>query len=227
MADLEALTRIDPVAGAKSTVTTPGQYRWRYTLPDKKVVRLGSDASYCDWVVPEDRMISRFHATLSWGGKELTVTRRGVLLPDFPNPPQNQIWFHNRPVESCTVKPGEWFVIGQTRFTLRGDADADPESPVDGTLVQRQEERTRAELEQVTFANPAILLKAMEQLPHYLRVVTDEPALFKQMLKVALQAMPRADAATIVRVPPDGPAGDLRVTIASQNVRTPGAGAAG
>src|SRR4051812_36926584 len=37
MADLEALTRIDPIAGAKSSVTSaPGQYRWRYTLPDKK-----------------------------------------------------------------------------------------------------------------------------------------------------------------------------------------------
>src|SRR5437868_6221185 len=54
MADLEALTRIDPIAGAKSSVTSaPGQYRWRYTLPDKKVVRLGSDLTYCDWVVPE------------------------------------------------------------------------------------------------------------------------------------------------------------------------------
>ena len=45
----------------------------------------------------------------------LTVTRRGILKPDFPNPPQNHIWFQNKPVEKCDVKPGEWFVIGQTR----------------------------------------------------------------------------------------------------------------
>ena len=70
------------------------------------------------------------------------MTRRGVLNPDFPNPPQNQLWFRNKPAEKCIVKPGEWFVIGQTRFTLRGDADAEPDSPVDGTLVQRQEERS-------------------------------------------------------------------------------------
>jgi adenylate cyclase len=228
MADLEALTRIDPVVGAKSTVTaTPGQYRWRYTLPEKKVVRLGSDLAYCDWVVPEDRMISRFHATLTWNGATLTVSRRGVLLPDFPNPPQNQIWFHNKPVESCTVKPGEWFVIGQTRFTLRNESDGDPESPVDGTVVQRQEERTRAELEQYTFSNPAILLRAMEQLPQYLRVIADEAALFRQMLRVALGAMPKADAATIVRIPPDCPVGELRVTVVSQNVRNPSAVASG
>jgi class 3 adenylate cyclase len=229
MADLEALTRIDPTLGAtKSSVTSaPGQYRWRYTLPEKKVIRLGSDPAYSDWVVPEDRMISRFHATLEWNGAALTVTRRGVVLPDFPSPPQNQIWFHNKPVEQCAVKPGDWFVIGQTRFTLRGEGDVDPEAAVDGTIVQRQEEKSRAELELIAFSNPGILLKAMEQLPQYLRAVADEAALFRQMLRVALSAMPRADAATIVRVPPDCPVGDLRVTVVSQNVRNPTGGGGG
>jgi class 3 adenylate cyclase len=228
MADLEALTRIDPTAGAGSSMmSAPGQYSWRYQLPEKKVLRLGSDASFCDWVVPEDRMISRFHATLEWNGATLAVTRRGVLKPDFPNPPQNHIWFQNKPVESCSVKPGEWFVIGQTRFTLRGDADSEPDCPVDATIVQRQEERSRAELEHVAFTNPATLLKAMEQLPQHLRVVMNEPALFRQMLKVALGALPKSDAAAIVRVPPDCPVGDLRVTMVEQNVRNPSAGAVG
>jgi class 3 adenylate cyclase len=227
MADLEALTRIDPstaVAGS-GVVSVPGQYSWRYPLPEKKVLRLGSDAAYSDWVVPEDRMISRYHATLEWTGAALVVTRRGVLKPDFPSPPQNQIWYHNRPVERCEVKPGEWFVIGQTRFTVRGDADSDPDAPVDATIVQRQEERSRAELESVAFSNPAILLRAMEQLPAYLKVVTTEPALFRQMLKVALTAMPKADAAAIVRMPADSPPTELRVTLVEQNVRNPHAGA--
>jgi len=219
MADLEALTRIEPTsAGAQAA---PGQYSWRYPLPEKKVLRLGSDPGYCDWVVPEDRMISRFHATLEWTGTALTVTRRGVLKPDFPNPPQNQIWFRNKPVETCSVKPGEWFVIGQSRFTLRGDAEVEPDSPVDGTLIQRQEERSRAELEHVNFTNPALVLKALERLPQHLKVVTTEPALFRQMLKVALEAMPKCDTAAIVRVPPDCAVGDLRVTVVEQNVRNP------
>jgi class 3 adenylate cyclase len=229
MADLEALTRIDPSAagGGSGVVTAPGQYSWRYALPERKLLRLGSDPAYCDWVVPEDRMISRFHATLEWTGAALAVTRRGVIKPDFPNPPQNQIWFHNKPVETCSVRPGEWFVIGQTRFTLRGDADSDPDCPVDATIVQRQEERTRAELEHVPFTNPSLVLKAMEQLPQYLKVVSSEPALFRQMLKVALGALPKSDAAAIVRVPLDCPVGELKATVVEQNVRNPSAGAAG
>jgi adenylate cyclase len=230
MADLEALTRIDPSAagGAGSSgISVPGPYSWRYPLPEKKVLRLGSDPSFCDWVVPEDRMISRFHATLEWDGKALAVTRRGVFKPDFLKPPQNHIWFQNKPVETCTVRPGEWFVIGQTRFTLRGDADSEPECPVDATIVQRQEERSRAELEHVPFSNPATLLKAMEQLPQYLKVVSNEQALFRQMLKVTLGALPKCDAAAIVRVPPDCPVGELRTTVVEQNVRNPSAGAQG
>ncbi len=227
MADLEALTRIDPSAATGSSVMSlPGQFSWRYTLPENRVLKLGSEPKECDWAVPEDRMISRFHATLEWTGSALVVTRRGVILPDYPNKPGNQIWFRNKAVEQCEVRPGEWFVIGQTRFTLRGDADVDPDALVDATLVQRQEERSRSELETVTFTNPGMLLKALEQLPAYLKVVASEPALFKQMLKVAIAALPKADAAAIVRVPPDSAITDLRVTVVEQNVRNPNAGTA-
>ncbi len=66
---------------------------------------------------------------------------------------------------------------------------------MDATIVQRQEELSRAELENVAFTHPAILLKALEQLPAYLKVVASEAALFKQMLKVTIAALPKADAA--------------------------------
>src|SRR5205814_1354868 len=161
-----------------------------------KELRLGRDPAYCDWAVPEDRMISRFHATLSWDGAVLTVTQRGVIPPDHTDVPQNKIWFKERAVERCQVRPGDWFVIGETRFTLRGD-DREPDSPVDGTLIQQQQEFTRAALEELPYANPVGLLKAMEQLPSYLKLATNEPLLFRQMLKVVLEAMPRADAAAI------------------------------
>ncbi len=220
MADLEALTRIDtPPQGTGSKGSKTGQFTWHYALPVRREIRLGSDPIQCDWAVPEDRMISRFHATLYWDGETLTVARRGVLPPDHPNPPQNHIWFQNKPAEKCEVRRGEWFVIGQTRFTVRGDGDVEPDSPVDGTLVQREEEFTRAQLEELPYTNPAAALKAMEQLPSYLKLATNEPLLFRQMLKVVLEALPRADATAIVRIPPDARAGDLRIALVEQNIR--------
>lgn len=219
MAELEALAEIRATSGGHSVV--PGQYTWRYPLPEDKAIRLGSDPARSEWVVPEDRMISRFHATLEWDGAKLTVTRRPVTA-EFPRPPQNHIWFRNNPAERCEVRAGEWFVIGQTRFTVRGDADA-PLSPVDATAVHRQAEFTRAELESLTFSDPATFLKAMEQLPTFLRLVANEPGLFRQMLKVALAGVPRADAAAVVRVVPDPAGGEARVAVVEQNVRPPAA----
>ena len=228
MADLEALTRIEPTASAGSSVmVAPGQYSWRYLLPENRVLKLGSEPKECDWAVPEDRMISRWHALLEWTGEALVVARRAAVPPDYPNRPGNHIWFRNKPVERCEVRPGEWFVIGQTRFTVRRGDESDPDAPVDATLVQREDARSRDELEKVAFTNPAVLLKAMEQLPAYLKMVTKEPELFKQMLKVAVAALPRVDAAAVVRVPPDCPVGEPRVTVVEQNVRNPQAGAVG
>jgi class 3 adenylate cyclase len=226
MAELEALAEIKavpPPGGSRDA--TPGQYTWRYPLLENKTIRLGSDPAQCDWVVPEDRMISRFHATLDWDGSRLLVSRRPVT-PEYPKPPQNHIWFRNAPVESCEVRAGEWFVIGQTRFTVHAEEESAQASPVDATVVQRREEYTRAELEKVPFSDPATFIKALEQLPNSLRMVTKEPDLFRQMLKVAMTGLARADASAIVRVLPEGPPDEPRVVVVEQNVRagqTPGA----
>ena len=219
MAELEALAEIKTVpSSGGSRDTTPGHYTWRYRLLENKTIRLGSDPLQCDWVVPEDRMISRYHAILEWNGSRLLVKRRPVT-PDYPKPPQNHIWFRNAPVETCEIKPGEWFVIGQTRFTVHADEEAPPASAVDATVVQRQESYTRAELEKLPFSDPATFLKAMEQLPNFLKMVATEPALFRQMLKVALAGLVRADAAAVVRVLPDGPPDEPRVAVVEQHVR--------
>lgn len=235
MAELEALAEIKAATAGHSVL--PGQYAWRYPLPEKKTLRLGSDPSQCDWSVPEDRMISRFHATLEWDGSKLIVLRRGVS-PEYPRPPQNHIWFRNNPVERCEVRPGEWFVIGQTRFAVRGDDEAAPASPVDASVVKMQVERTRDELERIPFptllggaplkldgtdpdsvattAGP--LLKGVESLLNSMRVAPNEATLFRQVLRSAMTALPRADAACVVRVP-SGSGGQPRVAVVEQQIR--------
>ncbi|MDB5305943.1 MAG: adenylate/guanylate cyclase protein [Gemmataceae bacterium] len=228
MAELEAITDVR-TAKDKSGIMS-GQYGRRLPLVSGKLVRIGRDETKVDWAVPEDDQISRFYAFLQWDGSKLTVERRGSIPPDYPEPPPNRIIVLNPDlaakekhleVTKCAVGPGESFWIGQTQFTVREDGDSGQDSPVDATVAPRQEERTRAQLEEIPFTNPAVALKAMEQLPSMIKAAANEQGLFRQMLRVVMDALPRADAAGIVRIPPDCPPGDLRLALVESNVRSP------
>ena len=179
-----------------------------------------------DWAIPEDDQISRFYANLTWDGARLTVERRGPVMPDYPEAPANRIVIRDpaardkfAEVAKVAITPGESFWIGQTQFTVRGDEDAGIEAAVDATVAPRQEERTRAQLEEIPFTDPAIVLKAMEQLPNTIKAAANEQGLFRQMLKVVMDALRRADAAGIVRIPPDCPPTEKRVALVESNIR--------
>lgn len=228
MAELEAITDIRPVAGKSSVVA--GQFGRRFPLIPGLPIRLGRDEGKMDWAIPEDDQISRFYAVVKWDGTKLAVERRGSIPPDYPEPPANKIVVLNkesgakdkfREVTACDIAPGESFWIGQTQFTVRNDGDCAPESPVDATVAPRVEERTRGQLEEIPFANPAAALKAMEQLPGMMKAAASEQGLFRQMLKVIMDALPRADAAGIVRIPPGAPPGERRLAVVESNVRSP------
>jgi adenylate cyclase len=227
MAELEAITEVqaDP---RKSTVQAR-QYGRRFPLTATKPMHLGRDEAKMDIAIPEDDQISRFQAILTWepARERLTVQTRPISQPNYPTPPANQTLVFDEkqkklveaPSGTCVVGKGESFWIGQTRFTLHSDGEQEPESPADMTVAPRQEERTRAQLEEIPFANPGAALRAMEQLPATIRAVTSEQGLFRQMLKVVMDAMPRADAAAIVRIPPDNPPGEQRLILVESNVR--------
>jgi adenylate cyclase len=220
MPDLEAVTvigRTGPVTTSGESVP-PGEYSWRRELIPNRPVRLGRDSAECgEFAVPEDGMISRFHATLQWNGTELAVTRRGVL-PDHPKPTQNQIYFRDEPSDQFSVRVGQSFVIGQTRFTLRDSAETTRAAPVDVKDLHGVRPRSRDELALADFSD-RLILKALERLPMHLAAVADEAGLFKQLLRVLIAALPRADAAAVVRRPPECPIGELAVTEIERNVR--------
>jgi adenylate cyclase len=231
MAELEAITNIP--ASKDRPASTTGQFGRRFSLTSGQLVRLGRDEAKMDWAIPEDDQISRFYAVLKYDGpsNRLAVERRGAS-PEYPEPPANKIVVVNkepgakdkfREVSECTILPGESFWIGQTQFTLRSESDFAPESPVDLTVAPRTEERTRGQLEEIPFANPAAALKAMEQVPGMIKAAVNEQGLFRQMMKVIMDALPRADAAGIVRIPPGCPPGERRLALLESNVRSPAA----
>jgi class 3 adenylate cyclase len=218
MADLEAQTRIDGTSQRSTPDNGAVQYNWRYRLEPKKQIRLGRDPKDSDWAVPEDRMISAWHAILEWDGEQLNVIRRPRTV-EYPREPANEIYFQNQPARHFSLKPGESFVIGATRFTLRIDEESDQSSPVDATIVKRQVERSRTELESVQFADPASFLRALVPLPLQMMNARNDAGLFRQALKVIRESLPRADAAAIVHIPPDAPPEQPRVTVVEQYVR--------
>src|SRR5262245_42015772 len=226
MAELEAITEVQ--ADPRKSAVQARQYGRRFPLVSGKPMHLGRDEAKMDVAIPEDDQISRFQAILTWDGREkLPVQTRPPAPPNYPTPPANQTLIFDEqqkklveaPGGKCVVGRGESFWIGQTRFTLHSDGEQEPDSPVDMTVAPRQEERTRAQLEEIPFANPGAALRAMEQLPATIRAVTSEQGLFRQMLKVVMDAMPRADAAAIVRIPPDNPPGEQRLVLVESNVR--------
>lgn len=227
MAEIEAITEVQ--ADPKKSAIQARQYGRRFVLAPGKPMHLGRDEGKMDIAIPEDDQISRFQAILLWepGKEKLTVQTRPPTPPAYPTPPANQtLIFDDKqkklvevPGGKCQVGRGESFWIGQTRFTLHSDGEPEPESPADMTVAPRQEERTRAQLEEIPFANPGAALRAMEQLPATIRAVTSEQGLFRQMLKVVMDAMPRADATAIVRVPLDNPQGEQRIVLLESNVR--------
>ena len=222
MAELEAFTDIQPSADEKkkNPDLVPRQFAWRYTLPVGRSVRLGRLAAEADWVVPEDNMISGYHAALLWDGTNLLVRRRDKQDPALKRP-VNNMWVGNKEVAECRLAPGQSFAIGQTLFTVHPDGATAPASPVDAAPVEHKQEVTRDQLEGLAFTNPAAALKAMEQLPAYIKAATNEQGLFRQMLKVIMDALPRADAAAIVRIPTGSTPADLRVAVVEQHVRSP------
>lgn len=227
MAELEAITEVQ--ADPKRSTIQARQYGRRFPLTAGKPLHLGRDEGKMDFAIPEDDQISRFQAILIWdpAKEKLTVQTRPPTPPAYTTPPANQtLVFDDKQkklVEAtngkCVIGPRESFWIGQTRFTLHCENEQEPESPADATIAPRQEERTRAQLEEIPFANPGAALRALEQLPATIRAVTSEQGLFRQMLKVVMDAMPRADATGIVRIPPDNPAGERRLILLESNVR--------
>ncbi|MBN9119068.1 MAG: FHA domain-containing protein, partial [Planctomycetes bacterium] len=179
MAELEAITEVQ--ADPRKSTVQGRQYGRRFPLAAGKPINLGRDEAKMDIAIPEDDQISRFQAILTWepGREKLTVQTRPVTPPNYPTPPANQTLVFDEkqkklveaPGGRCVVGKGESFWIGQTRFTLHSDGEQEPESPADMTIAPRQEERTRAQLEEIPFANPGAALRAMEQLPAMIRAV--------------------------------------------------------
>lgn len=196
MAELEAITAAKTAASAK-----PEVFGRRFPLPLDTPLKLGRSPDTADLAVPDDPMISgsSFHVTVTWDGTHLTVQEK-------EKPHKNrlrrlgEVTPPDAPAGRLDVPLGGSFQIGQTTFTLFADGEGMPSDPADGTLAWTADAARLAT--DAPFANPPVVLSALAELSQALRR-PNEMARVKHMLKVAVDALPRADAAGLVVVPPD------------------------
>jgi len=164
--------------------------RWRKALPEGKPVVLGRTAP--GWAVPWDRHVSRQHAELVWQAGRLEVGR----LPTSRNP----IFFRGQESHRFSLRPGEHFVIGQTRFTL---ADQQVYLSTDAPQPVQQQSFSSQYLRQIRFRNPDHRLEVLSRLPEAVSAATGDGDLSVCLVNMLLAGVPRADTAAVVAV--DGP----------------------
>ena len=205
MAELEALYE------NKELNTRSG---WRKLLPVNQAIKLGRVFGPSDWWI-NDGLISSYHATVKWDGNTLNVEERNDPRPT------NRIFYQSRPEPNFNIPTGESFVIGNTVFVLHSDTGGMIEDRFDATITA-ETAASRAQLRQVPFETSATFLRALEQVPDVLRLANDEDMLFRNMIKVGLDALPYADAFAVVEIPPESTDMDKRVVVRDHQQRLSG-----
>jgi adenylate cyclase len=152
------------------------------------------------WAVAWDGHISRRHAHVRWQNGRLSVE----CLPEARNP----IFVRGRELTQFTIEPGDYFVIGETTFTLTSDGATiapDPQASVN--------EKTFAvhELDQIRYRNADQRIEVLARLPEVIARAATEDELFVQLVNMLLVGLPRADAVAMVTVVGDGD--DARVEV--------------
>jgi adenylate cyclase len=144
-----------------------------------------------EWAIPWDRYASGAHAEIIWEKDRLRVRR----LPTARNP----VFFHGEEVETCEVHPGECFAIGETAFTLIGEASS---SSSDGHPVVQERAVSPDDLKKLPFRDAPRRLDVLRRLPAVISSAADDNELSVQLVHLLLAGILRADVIAIVVLAP-------------------------
>lgn len=165
-------------------------HRWRRRLDREVPVWLGRSGS---WSVPWDGMVSRRHARLVWNGEHLQVER----LPEAGNP----IFHRGQRVDDFSLTPGDFFVIGETTFTLA-------QSAVGATMQMpdpaREQLFSRQVLNEVKFRDAEKRLAILSDMPSLIEGAKSDQELLIRLVNVIFGGVDRAISVAVVEVPAEG-----------------------
>ncbi len=142
---------------------------------------------------PWDKSISKRHAEICWFEDRLDVKR----LNDARNP----IFVRGRESERFFIKPGDHFVIGETRFTL---ADEQVKLTEDQRIPLTERAFSPQQLKQIRFRNADQRIEVLSRLPEIIKGATSEQEMLIRVVNVLLTGLPMADTVAIVGADPAG-----------------------
>ncbi|MFM9963699.1 MAG: adenylate/guanylate cyclase domain-containing protein [Planctomycetaceae bacterium] len=158
--------------------------RWRRPIPLGEVIRVGR-APRSGWAIPWDALISREHAELQLVNAQLRVRRLGAS--------RNPIYYQEADNADFLVNAGEQFRIGRTVFQLvAAELDEDAPSP------SAERSFHPDELRKVAFQNADQRLEVLAKLPKAISQTTSDEDLASRVASLALEAIPTAEAASVV-----------------------------
>lgn len=175
--------------------TVPSQ-RLEQQLPLGETVRVGR-APKIGWMITWDLMISREHADLTWDG--------GLLHVRLTANAQNSILYRGQKLRELSVRPGDWFQIGQTTFQA-GEPAASRSTgeagvTTDTSTFSAADERgyKYEELRQVAFQNTDQRMEILSEVPAIIRRSRSDEELSANLSRVLLSALPQAEAVAVVQ----------------------------
>ena len=168
------------------------QHRWRRSLPTGETLVLGRASG--TWACPWDEQLSRRHAEVRWHGDQLEVRR----LPTGRNP----IFYRGEEQEQFQARPGDYFVIGQTRFTIStGQATI---ARAESHQVIQEQTLSAEMLQQVRFRNADQRIEVLGRLPELISSANSDSELFVRLVNLLLAGIPRSTAVAVVMADPSG-----------------------
>lgn len=162
------------------------QQRWRQVLLPGRTYTLGRDPS-ADLPVPWESSLSRRHASLTSDPAAVEVQQ----LPGADNP----LFVRGEPRAACRLAPGEYFVIGATRFLL---VEADASSTANE--VVEEVTFTRQQLRQVRYRDADQRIEVLSRLPDLISGAVSDKEMHGRLASMLLAGIPHADAIAMVRL---------------------------
>lgn len=171
------------------------QDRWRRTLPeDGTIATLGRTSQ--PWAIGWDERISRQHASIAWNGERLEVQR----LPGA----RNAIFYQGRQCDHFSCSVGDYFVIGQTTFTL---LDQQVSFTLQDQPAVAEQTFSANMLRQNKFKDADRRIETLSKLPELIASATNDQELCGRIVNLLLEGVPQANFVAILKLksPGEGP----------------------